>query len=165
VIIDAHAHLVPKSWFHPNSPQAIFNIDQVLEQQEKAQVDLTVFGNNWIRTPTDSEPLDIVKEFNEFAAEVTAKQPKHLLGLASSIPFGGDPVLKETERAVRTLGLKGIMVNSSVNGEYLDSPPRYTFFRTGHGARRAPFCPSASGHHRSRKDGDLPATRNGRKTL
>ncbi len=56
MIIDAHAHLAPKSWFHPNSPQAIFNIDQVLEQQDKAQVDLTVFGNNWIRTPTDSEP-------------------------------------------------------------------------------------------------------------
>ena len=49
MIIDAHAHLVPKSWFHPKSPQAIFNIDKLLEEQEKAKVDLTVFGNNWIR--------------------------------------------------------------------------------------------------------------------
>ncbi len=128
MIIDCHSHLAPKSWHHPKSPQAIFNIDQLLEQQDKAQVDLTVFGNNWIRTPTDSEPIDIVKEFNEFAAETTAKQPKHLLGLASSIPFGGDPVLKETERAVRSFGLKGIMVNSSVNGEYLDSSRATPFF-------------------------------------
>ena len=128
MIIDCHAHLAPKRWFHPKSPPAIFNIDQLLEQQEKAQVDLTVFGNNWIRTPTDSDPLDIVKEFNEFAADTTAKQPKHLLGLASSMPFGDDQILKETERAVRNYGLKGIMVNSSVNGEYLDSPRARPFF-------------------------------------
>ncbi len=128
MIIDCHAHLVPKSWFHPMSPKAIFNIDQLLEEQGKAQVDLTVFGNNWIRTPRDSDPLDLVKEFNEFAAEVTAKYPRRLLGLACSMPFGDERFLKETERAVRDYGLKGIMVNSSVNGEYLDSPRARPFF-------------------------------------
>ncbi|MFQ5902306.1 MAG: amidohydrolase family protein [Candidatus Binatia bacterium] len=128
MVIDCHAHLVPKSWFHPKSPQTIFNIDGLLEEQQRAGVDLTVFGNNWIRTLAGSDPLEVVKEFNEFAAEVTAKYPTHLLGLASSIPFGDDRVLKETERAVRDYGLKGIMVNSSVNGEYLDSPRAHPFF-------------------------------------
>lgn len=128
MIIDCHAHLAPKSWFHPKSPQAIFNIEGLLEEQQKAGVDLTIFGNNWIRTPAGSDSLEVVKEFNGFAAEVTAKYPKHLLGLASSIPFGDHQVLKETERAVRDYGLKGIMVNSSVNGEYLDSPRANPFF-------------------------------------
>ena len=128
MVIDCHSHLAPKSWHNPRSPQAIFNIDWLLEEQEKAKVDLTVFGNNWIRTPEGSEPLNVVKEFNEFAAEVTASHPGRLLGLACSVPFGGDPFLKETERAIRDYGLKGIMVNSSVNGEYLDSPRATPFF-------------------------------------
>ncbi len=128
MVIDCHAHLVPKSWFNPKSPQSIFNIDGLLEEQEKAGVDITVFGNNWIRTPDGRAPLEIVKEFNEFAAEATANYPRHLLGLVSTIPFGGDRFLKETERAVREYKLKGIMVGSSVNGEYLDSPRALPFF-------------------------------------
>jgi aminocarboxymuconate-semialdehyde decarboxylase len=69
-----------------------------------------------------------VKEFNDHAAELTAKHPKRLLGLACSVPFGDDPILRETERAVREYRLRGIMVNSSVNGEYLDSPRARPFF-------------------------------------
>lgn len=128
MIIDCHAHLAPKGWHHPKSPQAIFKIEGLIEEQARGGVDLTVFGNNWIRTPDGLDPLDVVKEFNEFAAEVTTKYPKHLLGLASSVPFGDDRYLKETEKAVRRYGLKGIMVNSSVKGEYLDSPRATPFF-------------------------------------
>lgn len=128
MVIDCHSHLVPQSWHHPKSPPAIFNIPGLLEEQEKAGVDITVFGNNWIRTPEGKEPLEIVKEFNVFAAEATAKHPKHLLGLASTVAFGGAPFLKETERAIREYKLKGIMVGSSVSGEYLDSPRALPFF-------------------------------------
>src|SRR3989338_3551728 len=128
MIIDCHSHLAPKGWFHPKSPKAIFDIEGALEEQRKAGVDITVFGNNWIRTPEGANPFEVVKQFNEFAAEVTAKYPKNFLGLACSMPFGDYRILKETERAVREYGLKGIMVNSSVNGEYLDSPPPGPFF-------------------------------------
>lgn len=128
MVIDCHAHLAPKSWFHPKSPKAIFDVNWVMDEQGKAGVDITVFGNNWIRTPDGAEPLRVVQEFNEFAAEISAKYPKNFLGLACSVPFGDERVLKETEKAVRQYGLKGIMVNSSVNGEYLDSPRAVPFF-------------------------------------
>lgn len=128
MVIDCHAHLVPKSRFHPKSPKFIFDIEGLFEEQEKAGVDLTVFGNNWSRTPERSDLLEVVKESNEFAADATAKYRGRLLGLASSIPFGDDRILKETERAVRDYKLKGIMVNSNVNGEYLDSPRAHPFF-------------------------------------
>ncbi|HEY3306771.1 MAG TPA: amidohydrolase family protein [Candidatus Binatia bacterium] len=128
MIIDCHSHLVPKSWYHPKSPPAIFNIPGLLEEQDKAGVNLTVFGNNWIRTPQGHDSFDIVKEFNEFAAETTAKYSDRLLGLASSVPFGDERMLKETERAIRDYKLKGIMVGSSVEGEYLDSPRAVPFF-------------------------------------
>jgi aminocarboxymuconate-semialdehyde decarboxylase len=71
----------------------------------------------------------VVKEFNEHAAELTTKHPKRLLGLACSVPFDDDQILQETERAVRQYKLKGIMINSSVNGEYLDSPRSTAFFQ------------------------------------
>ena len=128
MVIDCHSHLVPKSWFHPKSPQAIFNIEGLIEEQDRAGVDLTVFGNNWIRTPSGRDSLDVVKEFNEFAAEATTQYKGRLLGLASAVPFGNKEMLRETEHAVRDYGLKGIMVGSSVDGEYLDSPRALPFF-------------------------------------
>ena len=128
MIIDCHAHLVPKSWFHPNSPKSIFDLDGLFKEQDEAGVDITVFGNNWIRSPDGYDPLKIVQEFNEHAAELTVKHPKRLLGLACTMPFGNDAILKETEKAVKQYKLKGIMVGSSVNGEYLDSPRATPFF-------------------------------------
>lgn len=128
MIIDAHAHLVPKSWFNPQSPPAIFDVPGLLEAQDEAGVNMTLFGNNWIRTPADRTPFDIVCEFNEFAAEITQQYPDRLQGLACTVPFGDERFLKELERAVVEYGLKGIMVNSSVEGEYLDSPSAVPFF-------------------------------------
>jgi aminocarboxymuconate-semialdehyde decarboxylase len=128
MIIDCHAHVMPKSWFHPKSPKSIFDLDALFRQQDEAGVDITVFGNNWIRSPEGADALRVVKEFNEHAAELTSKHPKRLLGLVCSVPFDDGEILKETERAVKDYKLKGIMVNSSVNGEYLDSPRARSFF-------------------------------------
>ena len=122
MIIDCHAHLVPQSWSHPKSPRSIFDLDGLFKEQDEAGVDMTVFGNNWIRSPDGADALRVVKEFNEHAAELTTKHPQRLIGLACSVPFDNDQILKETERAVREYKLKGIMINSSVDGEYLDSP-------------------------------------------
>jgi aminocarboxymuconate-semialdehyde decarboxylase len=128
MIIDCHAHLMPQCWFHPKSPKTIFDLDGLFKQQDEAGVDITVFGNNWIRSPQDANPLRVVQEFNAHAAELTAKYPKRLLGLACSVPFDNDEILKETERAIRDYNMKGIMINSSVNGEYLDSTRAIPFF-------------------------------------
>ena len=128
MIIDCHAHLVPQRWYHPKSPKSIFDLPGLFEEQDKAGVDVTVFGNNWIRSPDGYDPLKVVREFNEHAAELTAKHPKRLLGLACSVPFDSGQILKETEKAIRDYKLKGIMINSSTNGEYLDSPRATPFF-------------------------------------
>ena len=128
MIIDCHAHLMPQGWFHPKSPKSIFDLDGLFKEQDEAGVDITVFGNNWIRSPDKADPLRVVQEFNDHAAELTAKHPTRLLGLACSVPFDDDQILKETEKAVRQYKLKGIMINSSVNGEYLDSPRANPFF-------------------------------------
>jgi aminocarboxymuconate-semialdehyde decarboxylase len=129
MIIDCHAHLMPQSWFNPKSPKSIFDVDGLFREQEESGVDITVFGNNWIRSPDGADALRVVKQFNEHAAELTAKYPKRLLGLACSVPFDNEHILKETERAIKEYKLKGIMINSSVNGEYLDSSRAIPFFQ------------------------------------
>ena len=128
MIIDCHAHLMPQSWFDPKSPKSIFDLDALFREQDEAGVDITVFGNNWIRSPDGADSLRVVREFNEHAAELTAKYPERLLGLACSVPFDRGEILKETEKAIRDYKLRGIMINTSVDGEYLDSPRATPFF-------------------------------------
>jgi aminocarboxymuconate-semialdehyde decarboxylase len=128
MIIDCHAHLMPQSWFDPQSPKTVFDLDALFREQDEAGVDITVFGNNWIRSPDGADPLRVVQEFNEHAAELTAKYPKRLLGLACSVPFDSGKILKETDKAIRDYKLRGIMINTSVDGEYLDSPRTAPFF-------------------------------------
>ena len=128
-VIDCHCHLGPGEWQIPASPATMFDVDGLRRRQDKAGVDLSVFGNNWIRTPEWVSALEVMRRYNDFAAEVTARHPDRLLGLASAVPFDGDEMLRETERAIRHLGLKAIAINSSVSGEYLDSPRAEAFFQ------------------------------------
>lgn len=127
-VIDCHSHLAPADWRQPSAPSSMFDLERVLEEQERAGVDACVFGNNWIRVPQGLPALDAIRRYNDFAAEAAARYPSRLCGLASAIPFGKDRFLQEVQRAVVELGLKGIMINSSVEGEYLDSPRAAPFF-------------------------------------
>ncbi|MPZ13532.1 MAG: amidohydrolase family protein [Chloroflexi bacterium] len=127
-VIDCHAHLGPPEWRVPSAPASMFEIEKTLAELDRAGVDVSVFGNNWIRVPEGAPAIEAVRRYNAFAAEVTARYPGRLMGLASAVPFGDDQHLVECERAIRELGLKGIMVSSSVAGEYLDSPSAHPFF-------------------------------------
>jgi len=126
--VDCHAHLMPREWFVEGTPPSMIDLDALFVHQDAAGVNLTVFGNNWIRTPTDRSRLDVVRAFNAFAAEMTARHPQRLLGLASTIAYEGDLFLQELERAICQDGLKGVMINTSVDGEYLDSPRATDFW-------------------------------------
>jgi predicted TIM-barrel fold metal-dependent hydrolase len=121
LVVDCHSHLIPPSWYLESTPRSTIDLDALFFQQDDAGVNLTVFGNNWIRTPPGRTRLDAVKEFNAFAAEMSAKHPPRLVGLASTVPFEGDVYLRELERALTQDGLKGVMINTSTDGEYLDS--------------------------------------------
>src|SRR5262249_32726295 len=57
---------------------------------------------------------------NDRLAEASRQHPDRLTGLAAIAPQHPDKAAQELQRAVRTLGLKGAVVNSHTNGEYLD---------------------------------------------
>jgi aminocarboxymuconate-semialdehyde decarboxylase len=119
--VDCHAHLIPPHWYLDTTPRSTVDLEALFAQQDAAGVNLTVFGNNWIRLPPGLSRLEAARTYNEFAADLTTRHPQRLLGLASSDPFGGDAFNRELERALCDYGLKGVMIGTSVEGEYLDS--------------------------------------------
>jgi 5-carboxyvanillate decarboxylase len=65
---------------------------------------------------------------NDQLAEAIRKYPSRLAGLAAIAPQDPKTAAKELERATKTLGLKGAVVNSHTEGEYLDDPKFWEIF-------------------------------------
>jgi 5-carboxyvanillate decarboxylase len=65
---------------------------------------------------------------NDQLAEAIRKYPTRFAGLAAIAPQDPKTAAKELERATRTLSLKGAVVNSHTEGEYLDDPKFWEIF-------------------------------------
>ena len=70
----------------------------------------------------------LAKSANDELAEAIAAHPERFTGLAAIAPQNPAAAAAELERAVRTLGLKGAIVNSHTQGEYLDDPKFWDIF-------------------------------------
>jgi 5-carboxyvanillate decarboxylase len=65
---------------------------------------------------------------NDELAEACRRHPDRLAGLAAIAPQDPDAAARELERGMRTLGLKGAVINSHTRGEYLDDPRYWAIF-------------------------------------
>jgi 2,3-dihydroxybenzoate decarboxylase len=65
---------------------------------------------------------------NDYLAGAIEKRPDRFQGLAAVAPQDPAAAVKELERGVRKLGLKGAIVNSHTRGEYLDDPKFWPIF-------------------------------------
>jgi 5-carboxyvanillate decarboxylase len=65
---------------------------------------------------------------NDQLAEAIRTHPNRFSGLAAIAPQNPAGAAKELERAVRTLGLKGAIINSHTHGEYLDDAKFWDIF-------------------------------------
>jgi 5-carboxyvanillate decarboxylase len=59
---------------------------------------------------------------NDQLAEACRKHPDKFTGMAACAPQDPQAAAKEIERAVSKLGMKAVIVNSHIQGEYLDNP-------------------------------------------
>jgi len=73
-----------------------------------------------VQTLEEGLATDLAAMANDRLAEASRKNPDRLTGLAALAPQNPDRAAQELQRAVRTLGLKGAVINSHTNGEYLD---------------------------------------------
>ncbi len=59
---------------------------------------------------------------NDQLAEACRKHPDKFTGMAACAPQAPKEAAKEIERAVTRLGMKAVIINSHIQGEYLDNP-------------------------------------------
>jgi predicted TIM-barrel fold metal-dependent hydrolase/dienelactone hydrolase len=143
VIMDWHAHIYtpeeaagdlgtldgkhgPK-WGERGCPMVLENF---LEAHYANGIDISVVTNaaHYLRGKADREELAAVQKWTDYAADVQEKHKGTLYSFATILPCGGPAFLKEAERAIRQLGLKGIFIHSSHKGHYPDDDEARPFW-------------------------------------
>jgi 5-carboxyvanillate decarboxylase len=72
--------------------------------------------------------VSLATSFNDQLAEAIRRHPDRFAGLAAIAPQDPSAAAKELERAVKSLQLKGAIINSHTRGEYLDEPKFWEIF-------------------------------------
>ena len=72
--------------------------------------------------------LELAKLANDRLAEAIARHPDRFAGMATLAPQAAERSAQEFERAIKTLGFKGGMINSSTNNVYIDHPSARPLF-------------------------------------
>lgn len=70
----------------------------------------------------------LARSSNDQLAEAVRRHPARFAGLAAVAPQDPAGAAKEIERAMGPLGLKGVVLNSHLNGEYFDLPKYWDIF-------------------------------------
>src|SRR5215213_6695588 len=117
MIVDVHSHLLPRAGVPPDaSPgqRLQANLDHFLRAQDESPVDFSVLSNPWLvemghRQPTE-KLLDATRRANDLTARLVARHPDRFAAVAAVYPQGGEPFLREFERAVTELNMRGTMV-------------------------------------------------------
>jgi aminocarboxymuconate-semialdehyde decarboxylase len=65
---------------------------------------------------------DLARLLNDHLADVVRQHPRRFVGLGTLPMQGPDLAVRELERCVRDLGLRGVQIGSHVNGRNLDDP-------------------------------------------
>lgn len=103
--------------------QEASRVERRLQFMDEAGIDIAVL------TTMPVSSLEGCRRWNDFCAEVVQKNPKRFVGFASIPPLGGEPALKELERAVKELGLKGVHMWTQSEGRPLDSRELWPFYK------------------------------------
>jgi aminocarboxymuconate-semialdehyde decarboxylase len=137
VIVDVHGHIThPELLKRYPMPPVLGDIEGMLDRKSDAGIGLTIVGSpvgfgTMTRMPGHdnyAQPLDELKSFHDWLAETVREHSPRLAAYAYTNPFGGDELLEQTAETVREGGFVGLIVNTSVKGEYLDAERADPFF-------------------------------------
>jgi predicted TIM-barrel fold metal-dependent hydrolase len=98
------------------------DIDIHLKNMDIAGIDMAVLSG------TEVDSVEEARVFNNHFASVIKQHPKRFSALATTLPLGGKPALDELERAIKELGLKGVLMNAQVHELPLDSRELWPFY-------------------------------------
>jgi 5-carboxyvanillate decarboxylase len=86
---------------------------------------LTAPGVQVFDAPT---AVALARSSNDFMVDAIRRHPDRFSGLAAIAPQDPAAAAKELERGVRSLGLKGAIINSHTHGQYLDDQKFWPIF-------------------------------------
>ena len=129
MIVDVHSHLLTRTAVPLDATPAQrlqANLDHFLRAQDASPVDFSVLSNPWlVESGLGDVParlLEATRRATDLTARLVARHPDRFAGLAAIYPQGGDSFLREFERAVKELDLRGTMVCPRHGDLWLDSP-------------------------------------------
>lgn len=113
--------------------QRMINLDLRLADMDAMGVDIQVVSPNILHQCTygvdPAEGLRLERLNNDYMAEMVAKAPDRLIGIASVPLQDADLAIKELDRAILDLKLRGVVVASRVNELELGDPALRPFWK------------------------------------
>jgi len=105
------------------------DIEKRLSDMDKYGIDMQVLSlGPGIEQYDAAFGTELAKNTNDKIAAVIKKYPQRFSGFASIAPQDPQSAAMELKRAVTELGLKGTMIKSNVQGEYLDKKKFWVIF-------------------------------------
>ena len=147
-IIDVHIHLTPhrfsevaltgKDWYgmtaedgELDNPKNLWTTERRIEEMDRIGLDAQMVSPTDVFYQYNQEPevtAKIASECNEEISELSRDHTDRFMGLGT-LPMQDIPLaVKEMERGMKKLGLKGFMIDDHVNGLTYDDPVFETFW-------------------------------------
>src|SRR5258708_7246065 len=95
-----------------------------LKDMDASGIDMQVISHmtSGIVSQPGGETIRLVREANDQLASAVTAHPNRFAGFATLPMADPQAAADELERAVRSLGFKGAMINGTTNGRFLDDP-------------------------------------------
>ncbi|CAL9562949.1 hypothetical protein SUDANB151_04652 [Streptomyces sp. enrichment culture] len=135
MIIDVHGHLAPYGEAG-GGPPSLRDPEAAIAAKRELGIGLTVIGSPagggsmepGTGRSADARDAGRVRAHNELMGDLADRFPDSLRAYAYLDPFGGPAMLEQAAELLEDARFVGLMVNSSVDGEYLGSPRAEEFF-------------------------------------
>jgi aminocarboxymuconate-semialdehyde decarboxylase len=102
---------------------ASWDVEIHLKNMDLSGVDVTVLSYPSVI------PVEDAKALHDYYANIIKRYPKRFSAMASALPLVGKPSFDELERAIKSLGLKGVLICATIEGQPLDSRELWPFYR------------------------------------
>lgn len=115
----------------PAWPQQLVDLDsRRIADMDSAGIDaaLLLVGAPGVQMFDAVQAGELARLINDRAAEAMTRHPQRLFALAAVAPQDPQAAAQEFERAVRTLGMSGAVINSHTKGTYLDETRYWPIF-------------------------------------
>ena len=137
--IDVFAHILPKKYLTAYSQKnkavletgeattlPVVDLDvrlQLMNRYPDVLQVLTIAQPALEKFVTPKDAVELSRIANDELAELVKKYPNKFVAAVACLPMNDiDAALKEADRAITKLGLKGVQIYSRINGEPLDNP-------------------------------------------